>query len=176
VGYPAWNLLFYSALCSLDPNGGEVVVVETGTNQGFSTIVLAQAIEDSGAGGVLHTVDFSGDMTTRARKNVERAGVTHRVVFHTGDSVEVVRSLMAEVERVDFAFLDASHAAAHVFAEFRLLYPKLVASRAKVYFDNSREGGVHDALFLIRRAFGGNMVHFDECSWSPPGACIWQSG
>jgi hypothetical protein len=41
MGYPAWNLLYYTLLCSLPP---DPVVAEVGTNLGFSTIVLVPGI------------------------------------------------------------------------------------------------------------------------------------
>src|SRR5262245_40630372 len=41
IGYPAWNLLYYSLYTSLHfVDSRKPVIVETGTNQGFSTIIL----------------------------------------------------------------------------------------------------------------------------------------
>src|SRR6478735_11154480 len=74
IGYPAWNLLYYSLLCSLPAR--EPVVIETGTNLGFSTIVLAQAIADAGRGGVVSTVDIDPEAVAKARSNIERAGLS----------------------------------------------------------------------------------------------------
>ena len=45
IGYPAWNLLYYSVLCSIDP-GEESILIETGTNWGVSTIILGQALKE----------------------------------------------------------------------------------------------------------------------------------
>jgi predicted O-methyltransferase YrrM len=175
MGYPAWNLLYYAALCSLGGRGaGEVSVVETGTNRGFSTIVLAQALVDGGFDGVVETVDIDPEVVEIARANVAAAGLAERVRFHVGDSLARLREIVSRRERIDFAFLDGSHEDAHVRAEFAILHPTIVASRGIVYFDNTVSGGVARALDHIRHAYPGNLVEFRNCSWAPPGNAIWQ--
>jgi SAM-dependent methyltransferase len=172
LGYPAWNLLYYTLLCSLPPS--DPVVVETGTNQGFSTIVLAQALVDGRAGGVVRTVDIDPDVVELAKRHAERAGVAGRIRFHVGDSREFLARLRDEVDHVDFAFLDGDHRAEAVVAEFERLYPLVVACGGKVYFDNTSRGGVAKALRYIKAAYGGNLIKFPNCSWAPPGNAIWQ--
>jgi len=175
MGYPAWNLLYYTALCGLRQSEDEVIVVETGTNRGFSTIVLAQALSDGGFRGVVETVDIDPAAVEIARANVAAAGLSDRVRFHVGDSLEFLRGFIARHAAVDFAFLDGSHEDAHVRAEFKILFPRLVTGRGIVYFDNTVAGGVARALSFIRHAYPGNLVEFRNCSWSPPGNAIWQS-
>jgi predicted O-methyltransferase YrrM len=175
IGYPAWNLLYYSLLCSLSAARREVIVVETGTNQGFSTILMAQALKDSGARGILRTVDIDPERVALARQNVVRAGLADRIEFHVEDSLKYLSRLVKEVPQIDFAFLDGSHEWSHVTKEFGIIYPRVVACRGKVYFDNTQQGGVAVAMRFIRRAYGGNFVEFNNCSWSPPGNAIWQA-
>lgn len=172
IGYPAWNLLYYCLLCSLPR--GEAVVVETGTNHGFSTIVMAQAMKDAGARGVVRTIDIDPSVVPRAMENVEKAGLTDYVDFKIGDSLAHLRDLVGDQDHVDFAFLDGNHERVHVVKEFEILYPKLAACGGKAYFDNTASGGVADALRQIRATHGGNVVEFRSCSWSPPGNAIWQ--
>lgn len=172
VGYPAWNLLYYSLRCAVTRPAP--VVVETGTNQGYSTIVLAQALEELGATSKVVTCDVDPEMTELARANVEAAGLAHRVDFRVGDSLEILAEVVSSVDRVDFAFLDGDHSAEHVFREFQALYPKVRPPGSTVYFDNTTSGGVAEALDRILDRFGGNLVHFSNCSWSPPGNAIWQ--
>jgi predicted O-methyltransferase YrrM len=172
IGYPAWNLLYYSLLCSLE--SPEPVVVETGTNRGFSTIVLAQALVDSGCRGAVHTVDIDPVVVEKAKENLDQAGLRSRVVFHVGDSVAFLQDLVAEVDRIDFAFLDSRHEADVVLREFESILPRVVACGGRVYFDNTTSGGVADALRRITRDHGGNLVEFTRCSWAPPGNAIWQ--
>ena len=87
IGYPAWNLLYYSLYCSLTEKNREAVVVETGTNLGYSTIVLAQVLNDLRADGFVHTVDIDGKVTELAKENIGKAGLSDYVKFHTGDAV-----------------------------------------------------------------------------------------
>jgi len=172
LGYPAWNLLYYTLLCSLPPS--DPVVVETGTNHGFSTIVLAQALMDAGAGGIVRTVDLDAEVVELARRHAERAGVAGRIRFHVGDSRDFLAGLAGEVDHVDFAFLDGDHRAEAVVAEFERLYPLVAACNGKVFFDNTASGGVATALRRIHATWGGNLVEFSNCSWAPPGNAIWQ--
>jgi predicted O-methyltransferase YrrM len=172
LGYPAWNLLYYTLLCSLPPS--DPVVVETGTNHGFSTIVLAQALVDGGADGVVRTVDLDPEVVELARGHARRAGVADRIRFHVGDSREFLGRLAAEVDHVDFAFLDGDHRAEAVVAEFERLHPLVAACGGKVFFDNTSRGGVAKALRRIHATWGGSLVEFLNCSWAPPGTAIWQ--
>jgi len=174
VGYPAWNLLYYTLLCSLPPEMSDPVVVETGTNHGISTIVLAQALKDLGLRSVVRTVDIDPSVVEIARQNVAKAGLSAFVDFHVEDSHQYLARLVSEVNAIHFAFLDGSHAYEDLRNEFTIIYPKVVACRGKVYFDNTTTGGVARALKFIRIAYGGNLVEFANCSWCPPGNVIWQ--
>jgi predicted O-methyltransferase YrrM len=174
VGYPAWNLLYYALLCSAPAAGEEFVVVETGTNQGISTVVLAQALKDLGLRSVVRTVDIDPSVVEIAKHNVEKAGLSAFVDFHVEDSHRYLARLVSEVNAIHFAFLDGSHAYEDLRKEFTIIYPKVVACHGKVYFDNTTTGGVARALKFIRIAYGGNLVEFENCSWCPPGNVIWQ--
>jgi len=172
IGYPSWNLLYYTLLSSLPPS--DPVVVETGTNRGFSTIVLAQALVDSRAGGVVRTVDLDPEVVELARRHAEQAGVAGRIRFHVGDSRDYLARLAGEVDHVDFAFLDGDHRTEAVVAEFERLRPLVMACDGKVFFDNTSSGGVARALRRIHASHGGNLIEFSNCSWAPPGNAIWQ--
>lgn len=174
MGYPSWNLLYYALLCSLPPEVREPVIVETGTNQGFSTIVMAQALKDLGARSVVRTVDIDPDVVAIARANVAKAGLSDYVEFHVEDSLKYLKRVVQEVRAIHFAFLDGNHAYDHLRKEFSILHPRVAACRGKVYFDNTTAGGVARALRYIRVAYGGNLIEFENCSWQPPGNAIWQ--
>jgi predicted O-methyltransferase YrrM len=173
VGYPAWNLLYYALLCSL-PVNRSAVVLETGTNIGLSTIVLAQAVKDGGQGGTVHTVEIDPERASTAKENVAAAGLSEFVHFHVGDSTDELRRICLDNPRIDFAFLDARHDFSSVISEFRTVVPRVKAARGMVCFDNTLYGGVAVALRYIRIRYSGNMVEFPNCSWSPPGSAIWQ--
>jgi predicted O-methyltransferase YrrM len=175
VGYPAWNLVYYTLLCSLPPEGTTPVVVETGTNRGFSTIVLAQALKDGDRGGIVRTVDINPSVVETARESVALAGLSSYVEFNVGDSVDYLRRLVPTLDRLDLVFLDGSHERKVVCEEFSIVHPLVTGVGGKVVFDNTTFGGVAEALGQIRDEYGGSLVEFENCSWYPPGCVIWQA-
>lgn len=174
IGYPAWNLLYYVLLTHLDVRDRPALIVETGTNIGFSTIILAQALKDSGQDGIVHTIEIEPGLVDAARSHVQRAGLADLVRFHTGDSLSILRQLLVDEPHVDFAFLDGCHLFHHVRNEFALLFPKLVVCRGKVYFDNITSPEVSKAIRWIRAVYRGNYVEFMNCSWGACGQGVWQ--
>ncbi|OGS08368.1 MAG: hypothetical protein A2270_02780 [Elusimicrobia bacterium RIFOXYA12_FULL_51_18] len=174
IGYPAWNLLYYSLLCSPSDKTREFIAVETGTNLGYSTIAMAQALKDMNAGGCLHTVDLDGNNIEAAKLNVEKAGLSEYVKFHKSDAILFLKEFVKENEYMDFVFIDDKHEYSQVKKEFHIIYPRVLACAGKVYFDNTSRGGVCHALRFIRKAYPGNMIEFNNCSWGPPGNAIWQ--
>jgi predicted O-methyltransferase YrrM len=181
IGYPAWNLLYYSLLCTLSEvseygsgDQTEAVIVETGTNRGFSTIILAQALKDRQINGRVYTVDLNTAVVEDAKQNVSCAGLESYVEFHVEDSIQFLRKFARVKDHIDFAFIDSSHASDYVIQEFAEIYPLITACNGKVYFDNTSSGGVADALTHIRQQYGGNFLEFKNCSWRPPGNVIWQ--
>lgn len=182
IGYPGWNLLYYACLCSLRPRAWNVIL-ETGANVGCSSIILAQALKDSGYQGQVISVDIDRDVLAAAQKNLELAGVADLVQLRHGDSVAFLREgdgfggLQGgnAHSAVPFAFLDGNHEAGHVFREFEALHPWLDA-HSVVFFDNVDDPeGVAGALEMIRRHYGGNIVRFENTSWHPPGQALWQA-
>jgi len=173
IGYPAWNLLYYSLLCSLPTDGRNVVVLETGTNMGISTIIMAQALKDLDVPGIVHTVDIDDENINLAKQNVERAGLSEYVHFNNQNSISFLADFVEQKDYIDFAFLDSNHEFQHVWDEFSIIYPLIVASKGKVYFDNSTHRGVSKFLNILRKAYGGNIIEFVSCSWGSPGNALW---
>jgi predicted O-methyltransferase YrrM len=130
---------------------------------------MAQALEDAGVESRVLTVERDEGFQAIARENVEAAGLSHRVSFHLGGSIAFLR----ELDRIDFLYLDDNHVYEHVVAELDVVDGKLVEG-GSVYFDNTLEGGVAEALKTIPERYGGNIVHFRNCSLGPPGNAIWQ--
>jgi precorrin-6B methylase 2 len=180
IGYPSWCLLYFVLYSSLplqryertpglSPVKADPVVVETGTNQGVSTIVMATVLRDLGLSSRVQTVDHNEDVHSIARRNIEAADLTDYVDLHLGDSHDFLSGL----GEIDFAFLDDNHDFEHVMAEFEIVRPKLLKG-GTVYFDNTMRGGVAEALETIHKRYGGNVVNFPNCSAGPPGNAIWQ--
>ena len=176
MGYPSWNLLYFSVICSLPRFLPGAVVIETGTNRGLSTIAMAQALVDLEIDTPMHTVELEEDLVELAKQNVAAAELTERVRFHTGDSLAFLSDLGAEHDHFDFVFLDDAHDREHVQKQIDIVCPKVAAGGGKIYFDNSGRGGVAEALDYLRERHGGNLVTFMNCSGAPPGNTIWQPG
>jgi predicted O-methyltransferase YrrM len=146
--------------------GGEGDIVEIGSWQGRSTVFLAQACDDTD-NGLVHAIDWfragpatehllpmpPGEETERAfRANIERAGLTHRVVVHPKRSDEA----RAEVEGpLRMLFVDGEHT--HEAVTSDLGYAELLAPGGILVLDDYSDGfpGVVSAAdaFLRRGGF-----------------------
>ncbi len=179
IGYPGWNLIYYILLAHLKPNDVNNIV-ETGTNQGCSTIMLAQALKDSLGDGRIYTVELLLENYEIAKQNFVHAGVADLIDARLGDSKETLKQLTAELKSIRTAFLDASHLVDDVFSEFEIIYPTLDEDSI-VIFDNTyqiaeigEDPRVFGALHKIKEVYGGNLINFEFVSWYTPGLAIWQ--
>lgn len=181
IGYPGWGLLYHILLAHLDQSKPEgEIIIETGTNWGCTTIVLAQSLADSGRRGQVHTFEIEPENVMRARQNIEAAGLTDLVTFHEGDSRVMLKEMLKGRGGIRFAFLDASHLYDDVLAEFELVAPHL-ADDALVVMDNTyqiaepgEDQRVNGALPEIVRRHGGNLINLEFVSWFTPGIALWQ--
>lgn len=124
-------------------------VVETGTDKGLGSCVLAAALLRNGAGR-LTTVDVNpeaGYLLGGPYREVTR--------LRTGDSV---RTLSELAEPVDFFLHDSDHSAEHEAAELAAVEP-LLSERATVLSDNAR---VTDELASWAETRGHRFLFFDE--------------
>ncbi len=179
IGYPGWGIIYHMMLAHLD-RSREELIIETGTNQGCTTIVLAQALIDSGCRGKVLTFELDPNNVNTARANFKAAGVADRVIIHEGDSRVTMPAALNGISKIRFAFLDASHLHDDVMVEFETVLPQL-ADDALVLFDNTykisddgEDPRVNGALKTIMTRYGGNLINFEYVSWFTPGLAIWQ--
>lgn len=179
IGYPGWGVIYHVLLAHLDRNREEIIV-ETGTNQGCTTIILAQALVDAGCAGRVLTFELDEANLAKAKANIEAAGLSDRVQFVQGDSRATLPKALSGVGEVRFAFLDASHLHDDVMAEFQTVLPKL-SPDALVLFDNTyaiaephEDQRVNGALKTVVAEFGGNLINLEFASWYTPGLALWQ--
>lgn len=183
IGYPGWGLIYHVLLCHLDRSRRELII-ETGTNYGCTTIVLAQALKDAGCEGEVVSFEIEADNLLRARRNLELAGLDSCVRLVEGDSRTTIPKFLGELGQrggtLRFALLDASHLFDDVMAEFNAILPHLTDD-AIVVFDNTyriaeahEDQRVNGALKQIMRSHGGNVINFEYVSWFTPGLAIWQ--
>lgn len=179
IGYPGWGLIYHLLLNAL-PWDAPSIIVETGTNVGCSTIVLAQALRDSVGGGHLHSIEIDPATHARGAANVEAAGLGDLATLHVGDSLEVLPRVLAGVESVQVAFLDGDHSHDHVMAEFELVLPKLAANGLVLMdntyglFEGAADERVFRALKTIKARHGGNLINLEFTSWYTPGLAVWR--
>ena len=183
IGYPGWGLIYHLLLCHL-ARDSEQIIIETGSNEGCTSIILAQALADSGASGHLHTIELDKGFAEKADHNLKQAGLSEYATIHLGHSHEVLASLVPNlVSRsgpLRSVFLDASHLYDDVMTEFHLIREHL-ADDALVIFDNTyriaeanEDQRVNGALKTIMKEFGGNLINLEQVSWYTPGLAIWQ--
>jgi len=80
-------------------------VLEIGTLAGFSTIWMAQGLPDEGR---LVTCEYLAKHAEVARKNVDAAGVGHKVDIRVGAALDTLPALEKEDQGpFDFVFIDA---------------------------------------------------------------------
>jgi predicted O-methyltransferase YrrM len=89
-------------------------IIEFGTSFGISTIHLAAALRDNGAGRLI-TSEFEPSKIARARKNLSDAGLVDLVEFREGDALHTLNNDLPA--RIDLLFLDGAKA----------LYPEILA-------------------------------------------------
>lgn len=103
-------------------------VVEVGTSNGYSAIVLGAAVRTQG--GSVVTIERDGNIAEEARANIADAGLPDVVTVVPGSAYKVLRDLAGPW---DFAFLDATKQEYLGYLE-RIL-PKL-SPRALLVADN----------------------------------------
>jgi predicted O-methyltransferase YrrM len=105
--------LLAEAFIPVDPQGGRLlytlarspapgVFVEFGTSFGISTIYLAAAVRDRGA-GVVVTSEIDAAKAERARHYIREAGLLDVVDLRVGDALETLKTVERDVSLV---FLD----------------------------------------------------------------------
>jgi predicted O-methyltransferase YrrM len=106
-------------------------VVEFGTSFGISTIHLAAAVTDNGAGRVV-TTELSSRKVKTARENLEQAGLAGVVTILEGDALE---TLASEAGPVGLVLLDGWKDL--YLPVLRLLEPRLTPGALVVADDSS---------------------------------------
>jgi predicted O-methyltransferase YrrM len=141
---PEFGHLLYSLVRSTRAK----TVVEFGTSFGVSTIFLASAIRDNGAGKVI-TTEFDLEKAERARQNLAAAGLEELVEFRVGDALETLSDSPSDI---DLIFLDGAKGL--YFDVLKLLEPRL-RSAGVVASDNTDHDGMEAFLAYIRNPLNG---------------------
>lgn len=124
--------ILYTELCNYIQNSSvkRIVIFETGTARGFSSVCMSKAITDSNITGEINTIDilpnnkkiYWNSISDNTGKKTRPELLEYwneyiqRINFHSGDSTEIIKNL--DLDRINFAFLDGSHNKKKVEQEF----------------------------------------------------------
>jgi predicted O-methyltransferase YrrM len=111
----------YHALLLTAARGRAINVVEFGASHGISTIYVAAALRDAGAGRLI-TTELRATKAALLRVNLEQAGLDDLVEIRVGDALETLAVLPASVTAL---VLDGRND--QYEAVYRLLEPRLAA-------------------------------------------------
>ena len=137
--------LLYSLIRASRP----LTIVEFGTSFGISTIFLAAAARDNGAGKVI-TTEFLADKAEVAKKNLTAAGLADWVEFRVGDAIHTLHEPLPGP--VDFLFLDGEKTM--YLDVVKLLEPRMKPG-CLIASDNTDQQGTHTYLNHVRDAGNG---------------------
>lgn len=98
------------------------VVVEISPKHGLSTLHIALALEHNGRGHV-RSFELRWRRLLRARDNVRRHRLDHRVRFVYGDAREAVGPAVRDLDGLGFLFLDSDHGPAFARWYLGALFP-----------------------------------------------------
>ena len=76
-------------------------ILEIGTFTGYSAICLAEGLTPDGK---LHTIDVNEELRPMVQSYFDKAGVSDKIVYHTGNAVEIIPTLDM---KIDLVFIDA---------------------------------------------------------------------
>lgn len=77
-------------------------ILEVGTFTGYSAICLAEGLAE---GGLLHTIEANPEFTFFGEKYFAKAGLSNRIVAHTGNAFDIIPTLG---ETYDLVFIDSN--------------------------------------------------------------------
>lgn len=150
--YYGRRLAWYTLIRILKPE----VVVETGTDKGLGTLIMAHALQKNGKGKIF-TIDsdpYSGSL----------------IDLFEWSNIEILRgnslALLESVESIDLFLHDSNHDPAYEFSEF-VAIEKVLSDNSWVISDNSH---ISDSLLEWSRQQGREFIFFKEESinhWHP---------
>ncbi|MBN1790320.1 MAG: O-methyltransferase [Bacteroidales bacterium] len=107
-------------------------VLEIGTFTGYSAICLARGLSEN---GLLHTIDINDELTEMALKYFGQAGLTEKIIVHTGDAREIIPGLR---ENFDLVFIDGDK---EQYLEYYQQSMKTIKTGGFIIADNVLWGG-----------------------------------
>ena len=97
-------------------------ILELGTFLGYSAAAMALALPEH---GMVTTLDIDANATTIAKKNWEKAQLSHKIQLISGPALESLKALENQKQQFDFIFIDADKGNYIAYYEYakKLLVP-----------------------------------------------------
>jgi len=128
---------------------GARAIVEFGTSFGVSTLHLAAALRDNGAGQLIST-EFEPSKVARARENLAAAGLSDLVEIREGDAIETLARDLPDT--IDLVLLDG---AKPLYPSILSLIEKRLRIGAFIVADNA--DWCPEYLAIVRSPAGGYL-------------------
>lgn len=106
-------------------------VLELGTFTGYSSLSMAEGLDDDGH---LHTVEVNDEMEDFIRDHYSQSPLAHKITLHIGDALQLIRPLSLEYGPWDMVFIDANKR--HYSDYYRCVKP-YVRSGGFIIVDNT---------------------------------------
>lgn len=138
--------------------------LEIGMAYALSTMFICQAHRDKGSGSHIAIDPMQSTLwKSIGVLNIEKAGLSDILRFYRGLSDEVLPQLLAQKEKIDFAFIDGSHHFDYTLVDFFYI-DKLLETGGYVVFDDIWMPGIRKVLYFILKNRGYEIVktHTDD--------------
>jgi len=127
--------------------------LEIGTYTGYSAICLARGLKP---GGELHTIESNDELNEMSSRYITLAGVTDRVIQHTGRAQDIIPTLDCTF---DLVFIDGDK---REYSEYYDLVFDRVRKGGFIIADNVLWGGKIDTEEAMKDPQGNGIVMFNE--------------
>ncbi|MBN2859833.1 MAG: O-methyltransferase [Sphaerochaetaceae bacterium] len=128
-------------------------VLEIGTYTGYSAICLARGLKP---GGKMHTIESNDELHEMSARYIDMAGVTDRVIQHTGRAQEIIPSLTCTF---DLVFIDGDK---REYCEYYDIVIDRVRKGGFIIADNVLWGGKIETEEAMKDPQGYGIVMFNE--------------
>jgi predicted O-methyltransferase YrrM len=135
-------------------------ICEVGTSIGYSTLWLAQAVQQTG--GTVDTLEYYEARQQQAVNHIRQAGLEGQVKFHLGAALDLLRQFQAKGRQFDLAFIDA---AKKEYIDYVGMLEAMMPSGAVLIADNTRS---HRDEMLDFLDYMEHSPHFDVAEVETP--------
>jgi len=159
--------MLYALVKAIKPK----LALEIGSNQGFSTCMIAAALVENDR-GELWTIDTEMSHLEAVADNLDHYGLSNHVKLYQGRATDILNTILPNMQNeFEFVFEDASHNADEIIAELKLLAPYLSDETYLVFHDSILLSNVAYALTQVESIVG-------PCQHVTVGTCrgldVWQ--